>query len=524
MSVDREVRGVHISEGDGIVAHVKNLTAHATGDETRLNELLVQLNALADAPWQEIVRTLTAGIAEAGYDDHPHLACVSVDDDRVAALVFGDIALSITIAGAETILDGRDSSTWIDVSLRGQVDRVHAGTQSESTVVGVLRDGVVPAGGFLLDTSGPMPASRRWAEIATLGQNEIQAVEAEPEVENLDDEPESVEPEGLEPEAVEDVFEHVEDEVEPVEAEAVFGDTEAQADVGVKSQIFDHELESDDLFADVDPREQAAAEPAVIEPASAEQSSTDTQGEEADLPTAAPAARGMFARIDEYGRQDSGLTVEELKGPSVPRLFGSESAFQSNGDSLANDSDTRSTHSFADSTMTAESSATKSAPTLAPERPQLRGVLCPNEHLTAPHESNCRTCGDSIASDAQQATGNRPTMGTLTFDDGAVLTIDRPAAIGANVPTGYVVDDEPATIVRLDDGVGGVSDVQVEVRLSGWNIEIVDMQSTNGTYTMLRGERQTRTKLRAGQSVTMQPGMTIESGGRHFTFTLGPDE
>jgi hypothetical protein len=464
MSVEREVRGVHVSAGDGIVAHVKNLTAHATGDETRLNELLVQLNALADAPWKEIVRTLTAGIAEAGYDHHPHLACVSVDGDRVAALVFGDTALSITIDGAETILDGRDSSTWIDVALRGKVDRVHAGTQSESAVVGVLRDGVVPAGGFLLDTSGPMPASGRWAAIATTSQDASSAVEAEPEA--------------VEPDA------ELEAELEAVEPEAI------EAEV-VKSQTFDHQLES------------AAAQ---------------------DRPIAAPAARGMFARIDEFGRQDNTLTVEELKSPSVPRLFGSENAFQTNGDSLPNEAGTGLAEVSDDGATVAESSALKRAPTLALERPQLRGVLCQNEHLTAPDESSCRTCGEPIASDAQQVTGNRPTMGILTFDDGAILTIDRPAVIGANVPTGYLVDDVPATIVRLDDGVGGVSDVQVEVRLSGWNVDIVDMKSKNGTYTMLRGERQTRTKLRASQSVTMQPGMTIESGGRHFTFSLGPTE
>ncbi|MFT7476437.1 MAG: hypothetical protein ACI81L_003391 [Verrucomicrobiales bacterium] len=462
MSVEREVRAVHVSAGDGIVAHVKNLTAHATGDETRLNELLVQLNALANAPWQEIVRTLTAGIVEAGYDHHPHLACVSVDEDRVAALVFGDTALSITIDGAETILDGRDSSTWIDVALRGKVDRVHAGIQSESTVVGVLRDGVVPAGGFLLDTGGPMPASGRWAAIANSAQDASATVEAEPE---------AVEPEAIEPEAIESDGEF---ESSPVELAAV------------KLKIFDHELGS---------------------------------AEDEDRPIPAPAARGMFARIDEFGREDNALTIEELKSPSVPRLFGSESAFQTNGDSLPNETRTGPAEVSDDGATVTESSALKSAPTLALERPQLRGVLCLNEHLTAPNESSCRTCGEPIASDAQQATGNRPTMGTLTFDDGAILTIDRPAVIGANVPTGYVVGDEPATIVRLDDGVGGVSDVQVEVRLSGWNVEIVDMQSKNGTYTMLRGERQTRTKLRASQSVTLQPGMTIESGGRHFTFS-----
>ena len=121
-------------------------------------------------------------------------------------------------------------------------------------------------------------------------------------------------------------------------------------------------------------------------------------------------------------------------------------------------------------------------------------------------------------------TDTRPVLGNLVFDDGAKLDLDRPAVVGANVPQGYTIDDEPTTIVRLDDGHGGVSDVQLEIRCSGWEVEVVDMQSESGTYTMLQGERQTRTRLRSGQAVTLQDGMTVETGTRTFTFGLGPHD
>lgn len=110
--MEQDTRGVHVSTGDGIVAHIGNLTAFAAGNEHRLNELLVRLNALAGEPWTEIVRSLTSGISDAGFSDHPAIACVSVEKDKIAALVFGDTSLSVTMDGAETILDGRDSSTW----------------------------------------------------------------------------------------------------------------------------------------------------------------------------------------------------------------------------------------------------------------------------------------------------------------------------------------------------------------------------------------------------------------------------
>ena len=49
MSNKFESRGIHVSSGPGIVAHLPNLTAYAVGGETLLNELLVRLNALADS-------------------------------------------------------------------------------------------------------------------------------------------------------------------------------------------------------------------------------------------------------------------------------------------------------------------------------------------------------------------------------------------------------------------------------------------------------------------------------------------
>ena len=432
MSSKTESRGIHVSSGPGIVAHLPNLTAYAVGDETLLNELLVRLNALADAPWHEIVRTLTAGITEADYDAHPHLACICVEDDRVAALVFGDTVLSVTIDGVETTLNGCDSSTWIDVALHGSVERAHAGRQSESAVVGVLRDGVVPAGGFLLDTSGPMPASGRWAEIA---ERHVAAYPPVP-------------------------------------------------------------------LPEPEPAEETEPEPA----------STDAVEEDSD----AGPLTGMFARIDELHRVADSVTTDETTAPTEDERDDSD-------EELVQDSMTPETVDEPPPPLPTTEPLTSPRPTatLAPARPQLSGVLCPVGHLTSSDDPTCRTCGAQTDPDAEIINGDRPVLGLLTFDDVAVLSVDRPAAIGSNVPAGYEIDGEPATVVRLDDGVGGVSELQLEVRLVGWDLEIADMNSENGTYTILRGERQTRTRLRSGQAVIMQPGMTIETGGRNFTYTVG---
>ncbi len=482
--MEHDKRGVHISAGDGIVAHVANLTAHAHGDEAGLNELLVRLNALAGEPWQEIVRTLTSGISDAGYDNHPAIACVSLEDDKVAALVFGDATLSVTIDGSETVLDGRDSSTWIDVALRGSVDRVHAGQQSESTVVGVLRDGVIPAGGFLLDTSGPIPASGRWSEIMA-APTETAAPQLALVV---DQDAETAEPEV--------VAENAPAPEAPASAPVAAVATAAVAAAPALENPVVEEA------APVEPVEAPVL--AVADAPDEVDSSPKAEAPDNESPAPAPTARSMFARIEEIGR-----AVSNEREQTSEELF-SESPFEQ-----------RATPPSTTNGSEADSSSNESQ-LLALSRPQLKGVLCQAGHLTAPLETSCRTCGEPVTTGAKAATGDRPVLGTVTFDDGAVLQIDRPAAVGADVPTGYVIDGEPATIVRLDDGVGGVSGVQLEIRLSGWNVEIVDMNSENGTYTMLRGERQTRTKLRSGQSVVLQREMEVQTGGRSFVYTVGP--
>ncbi len=467
MSVDQKARGIHVSSGEGIVAHLPNLTAFAKGDETQLNELLVRLNALADAPWHEIVRTLTAGIVESNYDAHPDLACVSISDDRVAALVYGDTTLSVTTDGSEHTLNGCDSSTWIDVAIHGSVDQVRAGCQSDSIIVGVLRDGVIPAGGFLLDTTGPMPASGRWdvsRSASAIAATFPMTTGAPPPVPS-NDFPAN--------DTTETFVEHESHDVQ------VEDDTESGLFTG--------------MFARIDERHREDPSDAAEQLADEFANDDASPGAAVETTTSWPTEHEIGA-VEPFVNESADVTAFAANGsePPTPEVLASD-----------------------------QPPAIPSRGTLAPARPQLRGLLCPDGHLTNSSDVHCRTCGIATDPNAETVMGDRPVLGLLTFDDGAVLAVDRPAAIGSDVPSGYEIDGEPATVVRLDDGLGGISPVQVEVRTIGWDVEIHDMNSENGTYTILHGERQTRTRLRAGQSVVLQDGMIVEVGGRNFAYVVG---
>lgn len=480
MSFEGANRGVHVSAGNGIVAHFNGLTAFAAGDDDeQLTMLVVRLNALSGQPWIEVVRSLTAEIVALKFDAHPSIAAVSIEPNRVAAFVFGAAKLSLTIDGSETTLDGRDSSTWIDVALHGQVEQVLAGTQSSSPLVGILRDGVIPASGFKLDTKGPMPAPGRWTE------------EVEP---NTDALAPALDQQSAFPVATVEPLEAAEP-APPAPIEAAEPGPVAAAAAGLFSRIEERIPDIKETPIETDPIEETPIEDNLVEAAPIEDNLVESALDQDD-------DLASLADVDEFATdantsvfQDPGL----IDSSEPPEALAAQSTVE-----------------------TAQPAEPSPIAALTQIRPQVRGVRCDSGHLTAPGNTPCITCGALVDTYSEEEIGDRPVLGRLTFDDGAVMNIDRPAAIGTDVPAGYEIHDELATIVRLDDGMGGIADVQIEVRLSGWQVDVVDVSPMGGTYTLLGGERQTRTKLRTGQSITLQPGMRIEVGRRSFTFDVGP--
>ena len=536
MASENEDRGVQISAGDGIVAHFGDLTAYAVGDTNRLNELLVRLSALAGSSWQETVRTITTGISDAGYDDHPSIACVSIEDHKLAAFVYGSLEVTAKIGGGSTILDGRDSSTWIDVTLRGDIEEVHAGSRTEASLVGLLRDGVVPAGGFLIKTAGPLSSTSTW-------DPETGAAEDTTAVLPAADSAEDASSTDADTEALATTEELVETEIAKAPAADEPVDTASAIDTSDEDAAIDTSDEDVDRAAIADMAKESTAGMvgmfAKIEQLSRDQTDLDAE----PSASAARAPWGInrnddalddedsdfddFDNFDDLEDDDTSLKVTSLKDTAFDDTAFDDTPFGKNPFSDTDESLTPAEKPYSpfDDHPGPLGEKSKSAEgataTIRKPRPDLRGVHCPSGHFT-PLEQTCRTCNVALDSGVTLTAAPRPVLGHLIFDDGAVLNVDRPAVIGSDVPNDYSINDEPTTIVRLDDGHGGVSPVQLEVRASGWSVEIVDMSSSNGTYTMLRDERHTRTRLRSGQAVSLQDGMTVEAGTRTFRFGTGP--
>ena len=546
-------RGIHITPGSGIVAHLGQFMAYAEGDDDGLNQLVVRLNALAGAPWSEVVRTLTSDIAAAGYDNHPAMACAAIEDDRIGVLVFGDLSLSVTTDVERRTLDGRHSSTWIDLAVPGSTARVRCGEQSPSTVVGVLRDGVVSGGGFVFDLHGPIPAATRWdADETAEPAAEAPAPEA-PIVAEVADEPTDADEPAADAVATADAEAEATD-VEQVETDSEIAEAVAEAPEVDEAQETEADVEADDVpvsaesDADDEPEDvvdtetlngsifgvplqdeseggaNGDASDALLADTSLDDAANAPSlgAEAADSGNDFPAVSGIFSRSESNDIEDAEVVVESDPAPrSADEVFAT----------VGVDEPTETGDAELGVPVTEEELPPPPVPgpnglEPAPQGsvavatvPELRGVLCPNGHLTSIQDSHCRTCGLPIDPTGDIVVGSRPSLGTLTFDDGAQLQLTRPVVIGRGVPERYAIDAEPATTVLLDDVQGTISRVHLEVHLNGWDVEIIDMNSSSGTFTRSGDER---ARLRAEDPTAILPGTIVEVGQRSFTFSAGP--
>lgn len=442
MGIQEDLRqGVHITPGDGIVALLGDFVAFASGGDSGLNQLIVRLNALADAEWPEIVRTLTADIVAAGYDSHPAVACAKLNDDRVGILVFGAITVMVVTDRNTRVLDGADSNTWIDVAVHGSPERIQCGNQSDSSVVGLLRDGVVPGGGFVFDPAAPIPAATPWVDLKDLVDSS--------------------------------------DSSDAGDDAALFGGVPPIPDTPAELM----------LMPEPDRRDPSGRSEGMFGRINDMRPTPPSRFDDFELAPSDVAAIGDLVRADVSNATDELATPAPIAWPEEPP-------------------------------PTPVLTTTSTIQTVA--TPQLHGVLCPAGHLTSVRDRVCRTCGKRPNGESELHIGDRPAVGTVTFDDGVVIAIDQPVVIGVEINDGYEIAGEPAIVALIGDIVDSIAPVHAELRLAGWDVEVVSMSPNFATYTRLDGVRQSRTKLRAGNPTLLTPGTTVEMGNRSFVFTIGP--
>ncbi len=159
-------------------------------------------------------------------------------------------------------------------------------------------------------------------------------------------------------------------------------------------------------------------------------------------------------------------------------------------------------------------------PPLAPEGAEVamvEGVLCARNHFNDPDVAYCRQCGISMVQQTRRTQlGQRPPLGVLLLDDGTGFTLDRDYVLGREPLLDGDVVAGRARPLRITDPDGTVGRVHLRVSLVGWQVEVKDLGSVNGSVIYLSAGG--KGKLKPNDPVVVQPGTRIGIGRRSIQY------
>lgn len=145
-----------------------------------------------------------------------------------------------------------------------------------------------------------------------------------------------------------------------------------------------------------------------------------------------------------------------------------------------------------------------------PGSPSVPAVHCPTGHPNPPTSERCRMCHQPVTS-APPAMIARPTLGVFKLSSGTNVPVDRPLVLGRAPKLAGVPGDEIPHLVTVPSPDQSVSRSHIEVRLDGWHVLVVDLNTVNGTSVQMPGQRPQR--LTPGAPFPIVPGAVIDLGG-----------
>jgi hypothetical protein len=146
----------------------------------------------------------------------------------------------------------------------------------------------------------------------------------------------------------------------------------------------------------------------------------------------------------------------------------------------------------------------------------VEGVLCASEHFNDPDASACRQCGMALDQAPRSVLRRqRPPLGVLVFDDGTRVTLDGDYVLGREPVLDFDVMAGRARPLRISDPEGTVSRLHLRVSLVGWQVEVSDLGSANGSVLRAPGEER---RLAPFEPIVLEPGTRIGIGHRSMQY------
>ncbi|MEU1881733.1 FHA domain-containing protein [Streptosporangium sp. NPDC020072] len=453
--------------GNGLVAHVGGLLLVCDAAEPVVEDLLGALRETAASGGDG--RALARRVAQvlAVVMGEP-VACAVAGPvaSGVAVLVSGPAFASVTGQGGEVQLAGRDALTWSDRLVPGPVTRVELRLPEAGQAHPLTRldSGVVTAGGVLCDPAEP-------------GQEPVGVPRREPVAEALPRAASAVEP------------------MPSTGAQAAPPPVPAPAEWAEPARS--------QPSVDWSVPEAASPPPASPEPAVS------------PMPPGPPAPYPMGSP-DHYAsgppaHQSAPQGWHSDPGPQIPAMAQHEEP-----EPVPDIRDQPFEYELLTPgglQGTAESPLSPApADQQAESRPLVYGVDCKNDHFNDPRVPYCAVCGIALV----QRTlvpykGPRPPLGVLLLDDGMTLRLDSDYLVGRDPERAPEVADGSVRPAKVTSPDGSVSRRHLRVALDGWDVNLVDLGSVNGTQIQPPGDPNFY-DIPPNEPVAILPGTTVRIG------------
>lgn len=111
-------------------------------------------------------------------------------------------------------------------------------------------------------------------------------------------------------------------------------------------------------------------------------------------------------------------------------------------------------------------------------------IYCPLDHINPTHRSVCRVCEAPLLGEPARIA--RPGLGWVRSPEGERIELTSPVIIGRNPRADRVQGTDLPRLIALPNG--HISSNHLAIKLEGWNVLAVDLQSRNGTYLRRPGQ------------------------------------
>ena len=149
---------------------------------------------------------------------------------------------------------------------------------------------------------------------------------------------------------------------------------------------------------------------------------------------------------------------------------------------------------------------------------QVRGVYCKNRHFNDPRQLFCAICGINMVQQTPVlVNGPRPPLGVVVLDDGSVFQLDRPYLLGRDPDSDERVRLGDFRALPIIDRSNEVSRVHARLELRGWDVVLVDNNSTNGTFVHVP-KTPDWVRMAPGAEQILVQGTRIRIGHRTLAF------